>query len=44
MEELKFNENGLIPASIQDDETDQVLLLGYMNKKAVEKTLDGPDV
>ena len=44
MEDLKFNENGLIPAIVQDDESNQVLMLGYMNKEALEKTLEGPDV
>lgn len=44
MEDLNFNENGLIPAIVQDDETDQVLMLGYMNKEALEKTMEGPDV
>lgn len=31
--------NGLIPAIIQDNETLQVLMLGYMNKEALEKTI-----
>ena len=44
MEDLKFSENGLIPAIVQDDESNQVLMLGYMNKEALEKTLEGPDV
>lgn len=44
MEDLNYNEKGLIPAIVQDDETDQVLMLGYMNKEALEKTLKGPDV
>lgn len=44
MEDLNFNENGLIPAIVQDDETNQVLMLGYMNTEALEKTLQGPDV
>ena len=44
MEDLNFNEKGLIPAIVQDDETEQVLMLGYMNKEALEKTLEGPDV
>ncbi len=30
--------NGLIPAIIQDAKTDKVLMLGYMNKEALEKT------
>jgi phosphoribosyl-ATP pyrophosphohydrolase/phosphoribosyl-AMP cyclohydrolase len=44
MEDLNYNENGLISAIVQDDETNQVLMLGYMNKEALEKTLEGPDV
>ena len=31
--------NGLVPAIIQDDETKNVLMLGYMNEEAYEKTL-----
>ncbi len=31
--------DGLIPAIIQDDRTMQVLMLGYMNKEAYEKSL-----
>jgi phosphoribosyl-ATP pyrophosphohydrolase/phosphoribosyl-AMP cyclohydrolase len=31
--------NGLVPVIIQDDRTLQVLMLGYMNKKALEKTV-----
>ena len=30
--------NGLIPAVIQDYSTKQVLMLGYMNAQALEKT------
>jgi phosphoribosyl-AMP cyclohydrolase len=44
MEDLNYNEKGLIPAIIQDDETNQVLMLGYMNKQALKKSLEGPDV
>lgn len=32
--------DGLIPAIIQDAESFQVLMLGYMNEKALQKTLD----
>ncbi|MEX0749217.1 MAG: phosphoribosyl-AMP cyclohydrolase [Dehalococcoidia bacterium] len=28
---LNYNDQGLIPAIIQDDDTDAVLMLGYMN-------------
>lgn len=31
--------NGLVPAVIQDSETKKVLMLGYMNVQALEKTL-----
>ena len=31
--------NGLVPAIIQDSVNDRILMLGYMNKEALEKTL-----
>jgi phosphoribosyl-AMP cyclohydrolase len=37
--ELKYDDKGLIPAIIQDIESDEVLMLGYMDKKALEMTL-----
>jgi phosphoribosyl-AMP cyclohydrolase len=37
--ELDFEkENGLIPAIIQDDSSDEVLMLGFMNREALELT------
>lgn len=33
------NENKLIPAIIQDNSTKNVLMLGYMNQEAIDKTL-----
>jgi phosphoribosyl-ATP pyrophosphohydrolase/phosphoribosyl-AMP cyclohydrolase len=37
---VDFNKNnGLVPAIIQDDTTNKVLMLGYMNQEALEKTL-----
>ena len=38
------NENGLIPAIIQDNTTKNVLMLGYMNQEAVNKTLENNKV
>lgn len=39
--ELDFEKmNGLIPAIIQDNYTQKVLMLGFMNKKAYEKTME----
>jgi phosphoribosyl-AMP cyclohydrolase len=31
-------ENGLIPAIVQDDANDEVLMLGFMNREALERT------
>lgn len=33
-------QGGLIPAIVQDEDTNKVLMLGYMNQEAVEKTLE----
>ncbi|MFH2024931.1 MAG: bifunctional phosphoribosyl-AMP cyclohydrolase/phosphoribosyl-ATP diphosphatase HisIE, partial [bacterium] len=33
-------DRGLIPAIVQDDQTGKVLMLGYMNRIAYEKTLE----
>jgi len=37
---LKFDDRGLIPAIIQDKKSGEVLTLCYMNKGALERTLD----
>ncbi|KPK01617.1 MAG: phosphoribosyl-AMP cyclohydrolase [Nitrospira bacterium SG8_35_4] len=39
--ELKYDNNGLIPAIIQDMNTHEVLMMAYMNKASLEKTLKG---
>jgi len=39
MLELKFQEDGLIPAIIQDRHSGKVLMLGYMNDEAFRETL-----
>jgi len=38
-EDLKLNEQGMVPVIVQDYKTDQVLMLAYMNKEAYEATL-----
>ena len=39
--ELDFDKmNGLVPAIIQDNETCKVLMLGFMNKEAYDKTVE----
>ncbi|HDP69861.1 MAG TPA: bifunctional phosphoribosyl-AMP cyclohydrolase/phosphoribosyl-ATP diphosphatase HisIE [Actinobacteria bacterium] len=40
IEEFKFDEKGLIPAIVQDCRTGEVLMLAYMNKESIEKTLE----
>jgi phosphoribosyl-AMP cyclohydrolase / phosphoribosyl-ATP pyrophosphohydrolase len=37
---LQFNNEGLIPAIVQDVATGQVLMLAYMNRRSLEQTLD----
>jgi len=36
---LKFDQKGLIPAIIQDYKNDEVLMLAYMNKESLGRTL-----
>jgi len=36
---LKFDKNGLIPAIIQDYKNKEVLMLAYMNKESLRRTL-----
>ena len=39
--EIDFNKmDGLVPAIIQDAQTDQVLMLGFMNEEAYKKTVE----
>ena len=39
-ETLKYDGNGLIPAIVQDVENREVLMMGFMNKEAVARTLE----
>jgi phosphoribosyl-AMP cyclohydrolase len=41
---LNFNEKGLIPAIVQDEDTGDVLMLGYMNQESLRRTLDSGEV
>lgn len=36
---IKFNENGLIPVIAQDYKTNEVLMVAYMNRQALLKTI-----
>lgn len=40
IENLKFDEHGLIPAIVQDARTREVLTLAYMNKQSLTKTIE----
>ncbi len=41
LDQLDFDKGGgLLPAVIQDAATDRVLMLGYLNREALEKTLE----
>ena len=40
IDELKFDEKGLIPAIVVDDETKKVLTLAYMNKESLKISME----
>lgn len=39
-DQLKFNADGLIPAVIQEQSTGRVLMMAWMNREAIERTLE----
>lgn len=39
LNEIKFDEKGLVPAISQDFQSGEVLMMAYMNREAIEKTL-----
>jgi phosphoribosyl-AMP cyclohydrolase len=39
-QEIKFDGSGLIPAIIQDHKTGQVLMMAWMNRTALQKTIE----
>lgn len=41
---IKFDERGLVPAIIQDADKGEVLMLGYMNKESLRRTIESGDV
>ena len=40
LENIKFDENGLVPAIVQDINTKAVLMMAYMNEESIKKTLE----
>jgi phosphoribosyl-AMP cyclohydrolase len=39
LEGLKFDAGGLIPAIVEDEKTGQVLMMAWMNREALQKTV-----
>jgi len=39
-EKLKFNADGLIPAIVQEQSTGRVLMMAWMNKESLQKTIE----
>ncbi|KAB7704179.1 bifunctional phosphoribosyl-AMP cyclohydrolase/phosphoribosyl-ATP diphosphatase HisIE [Bacillus aerolatus] len=40
IEDIQFDEKGLVPAVVQDAATYEVLTLAYMNKESLQRTID----
>ena len=40
LEKIAFNRQGLVPVIVQDIKTDEVLMMAWMNKEALEKTVN----
>jgi len=38
IDEVKFDDKGLVTAVVQDVESDEVLMVAYMNREALEQT------
>lgn len=39
LQNIKFDEKGLVPAVVQDINTNEVLMVAYMNRESLEYTL-----
>lgn len=40
VQNMKYDSNGLIPTIVQDADTDQVLMMAYMNAESLQLTLE----
>src|SRR5437870_1141171 len=40
IDQMRFDEHGLVPAIVQDANTRQVLMLAYMNAESMRRTLE----
>ena len=39
LEKVKFDDKGLVPAIAQDEQTGEILMMAYMNKESLERTV-----
>jgi len=44
IDKIKFNSDGLVPVIAQQFDSGEVLMLAWMNKEAIEKTLETGDI
>lgn len=40
LDEVRFDQRGLVPAIVQDSQTREVLMMAYMNRESLTRTLD----
>ncbi|HEY5526870.1 MAG TPA: phosphoribosyl-AMP cyclohydrolase [Candidatus Anoxymicrobiaceae bacterium] len=40
LDDIKYDDRGLVPAIIQEDSTGEVLMLAYMNRESLGRTID----
>lgn len=40
LEEIKWDENGLVPAIAQDEKTGRILMFAWMNRESLQQTID----
>lgn len=43
IKEIKFDDKGLVPAIVQDNETKEVLMMAYMNSESLRLTLENKE-
>lgn len=43
LDEIRFGEDGLVPAVVQDRASSEVLMVGFMNREALARTLESGD-
>lgn len=41
LDEIRYDEKGLVPAVVQDASTGEVLMMAYMNRESLRRTIEG---